>query len=91
MTLQDRGFLVSDNHMTGIPKEYSGANQIFAAYVADTHLAYNTLEDSRYSAICAGWGWGANSYVRNIRIENNSIVRPICHSPVVLRLLMPVH
>eukprot|EP01050_Picozoa_sp_SAG11_P000458 SAG11_NODE_13_length_26388_cov_67.360341_30_plen_721_part_00 len=55
-SLQDRGFLISDNLFEGIPCEYSGANPIFAAYVADSTLAHNTIRDSRYSAICAGWG-----------------------------------
>ena len=63
-SLQDRGFLVADNRMHSFPTEYSGANQIFAAYVADTHLVHNTLSDSTYSAICAGWGWGESSYMR---------------------------
>ena len=72
---QDRGFLVTDSFFSGIPNEFSSANPIFAAYVADTTLAHNTIEDSRYSGICAGWGWGLTSYARNIRIENNSISR----------------
>ena len=37
---QDRGFLVQDSLFRGIPAEYSGANPIFAAYVADTTLAH---------------------------------------------------
>ena len=49
---QDRGFLVQDCLFRGIPAEYSGANPIFAAYVADTVLAHNTIHDSRYSGVC---------------------------------------
>lgn len=75
--LQDRGFLVSDNNFKSIPCEYSGANPIFAGYVADTELVHNTIHDSRYSGICAGWGWGEPSYVRNIQILNNSIFKPM--------------
>ena len=52
---QDRGFLVSDNLLTGIPVEYSGANPIFAGYVADTLIDHNTIHDSTYSGICLGW------------------------------------
>jgi pectate lyase len=76
-SLQDRGFLVSDNTMSGFPTEYSGANQIFAGYVADTDLVHNSLSKSSYSAICAGWGWGEASYMRNVRIDNNTIDRPM--------------
>eukprot|EP00039_Didymoeca_costata_P028580 m.21525 g.21525 ORF g.21525 m.21525 type:complete len:848 (-) comp7175_c0_seq1:170-2713(-) len=76
-SLQDRGFLVSDNLFTGIPNEYSGANPIFAGYVADTNIVHNTVHNSRYSGICAGWGWGMASYTRNIVIENNSITEPM--------------
>lgn len=57
--------------------EYSGANPIFAAYVADTHIAYNTIINARYSGMCIGWGWGLDSYMRNVLVENNSISRPM--------------
>ena len=73
--LQDRGYLVSDNLFSGIPTEFSGANPIFAGYVADTTVAHNTIHDSRYSGICAGWGWGMSSYTRNIHIMNNSFTK----------------
>ena len=46
-------------------------------YVADTTLAHNTIHNSAYTAICAGWGWGMSSYVRNIKIMNNSISKPM--------------
>lgn len=75
--LQDRGFLVSDSLFTGIPIEYSGANPIFAAYVADTAIVHNTIDNSRYSGVCVGWGWGLESYCRNIVVVNNSITRPM--------------
>jgi hypothetical protein len=74
---QDRGFLVQDSLFVGIPAEYSGANPIFAAYVADTTLAHNTIHDSRYSGVCIGWGWGMSSYVRNVHVMNNSITKPM--------------
>lgn len=48
-SLQDRGFLVSDNLMMGIPCEFSGANPVFAGYVADTSISHNTIHNSRYS------------------------------------------
>ena len=73
--LQDRGFLVSDNLFSGIPTEFSGANPIFAGYVADTTIEHNTIHNTRYSGICAGWGWGMSSYTRNIHIMNNSFTK----------------
>jgi hypothetical protein len=73
VSLQDRGFLIADNLFSGIPNEYSGANSIFAAYVADTAIVHNTIHDTRYSGMCVGWGWGESSYTRSIHIENNSI------------------
>ena len=51
---QDRGFLVSDNVFTGIPVEYSGANPVFAGYVADTLVDHNSIHDSSYSGASAG-------------------------------------
>lgn len=53
--LQDRGFLVSDNTFESIPTEYSGANPVFAAYVADTQLIHNSINNTRYSGMCIGW------------------------------------
>jgi hypothetical protein len=47
---QDRGFLVQDSLFRGIPAEYSGANPIFAAYVADTTLAHVSRIHLRSSA-----------------------------------------
>lgn len=77
VALQDRGYLVSDNWIHDMPREYSGANPIFAGYVADTTLEHNTIENSPYSAICAGWGWGEPSFMRGVKIEHNAISRPM--------------
>ena len=63
-SLQDRGYLVSDNTFESIPTEYSGANPVFAAYVADARLVHNTINNTRYSGMCVGWGWGLDSYMR---------------------------
>eukprot|EP01052_Picozoa_sp_SAG31_P001462 SAG31_NODE_49_length_30599_cov_15.615016_22_plen_529_part_00 len=76
-TLQDRGYLISDNFIHDMPVEYSGANPIFLGYTADATVAYNTIHHSSYSAICAGWGWGMGSYMRGIEIVHNSIVKPM--------------
>jgi hypothetical protein len=75
--LQDRGFILSDNLFSGIPVEYSGANPIFAAYVADTSIDHNTIHKSAYSGICLGWGWGMTSYMRNVNATGNSITLPM--------------
>ena len=72
---QDRGYLIADNLMVNSTQEYSSANPIFVGYVADTYLVHNTIHDTKYSGICAGWGWGLSSYTRNIQIENNSITK----------------
>ena len=74
---QDRGFLVSDCLMEDTTIEYGSANAIFGGYVADTTLAHNTITGTSYSAICLGWGWGENSYMRNVHAMNNSIVSPM--------------
>ena len=77
VSLQDRGYLVSDNLIYDIPREYSSANPIFAGYVADTSLVHNSIRNSTYSAICAGWGWGESSYMRGVKIEYNAISHPM--------------
>ena len=45
VSLQDRGYLVSDNLIYDLPREYSSANPIFAGYVADTSLVHNTIRN----------------------------------------------
>lgn len=75
--LQDRGYLVADNLIHDVPREYSSANPIFAGYVADTTVEHNIVEHSSYSAICAGWGWGESSYMRSVKIEHNVISHPM--------------
>eukprot|EP01048_Picozoa_sp_COSAG05_P025796 COSAG05_NODE_6738_length_911_cov_0.782020_1_plen_218_part_10 len=69
--------MVSDNLIFDMPREYSSANPIFAGYVADTSLVHNTIRNSTYSAICAGWGWGESSYMRGMKIEYNKISHPM--------------
>jgi len=71
---QDAGFLVEDNWIHDIPTEYHGAIPIFAGYVADVILQYNTIERCSYSGISVGWGWGQRSYGRNNSILNNRII-----------------
>ena len=39
-------------------------------YVADTQMVHNTIHDSRYSGICAGW------YIRNPAVD--SLSDPSC-------------
>jgi hypothetical protein len=63
--------ILDPNHKNSI--EYGGANPIFAGYIADTILTHNTFTDSAYSSICAGWGWGMASYMRNVHIINNQV------------------
>jgi hypothetical protein len=65
---------VSDCLMDKSSIEYGGANPVFAGYVADTILAHNTFKDSAYSSICAGWGWGMASFMRNVHIVNNQVM-----------------
>jgi hypothetical protein len=47
-----------------------------------------TVSVYTYSGVCAGWGWGESSFVRNIRVDNNSITKPmqVCRSLLALLL-----
>ena len=50
--------LVMSNKLENIGAEYNGSIGIFVGYVRDITLAHNDINNTPYSAISAGWGWG---------------------------------
>jgi hypothetical protein len=58
ITLWDANITVSDCSTVNTGVEYTGSTVIFAAYVADTTLEHNLIQNASYSSITLGWGWG---------------------------------
>ena len=58
MSLWDTNFTVSDNTITNLPVEYTGATSLFLAYVHKSSVEHNYIANTSYSAMTIGWGWG---------------------------------
>jgi acetyl esterase/lipase len=58
MSLWDTNFTVSDNTITNMPVEYTGATSLFLAYVHKSSVEHNYIANTSYSAMTIGWGWG---------------------------------
>lgn len=49
---------VSDNKVTNVALEYCGSVGIGAYYVQNTEIVHNTIDNTSYTGISLGWGWG---------------------------------
>ena len=47
--------------------------QIFVGYVADTYLVHNTIHDTKYSGICAGWGTRSNHSIQLLTTHSDKL------------------
>jgi len=67
------GNTVSNNYITNIGVEFEDAVGIWFGYAENTTIANNAIENTPYSGISVGWGWGMNSYAQNNQILNNFV------------------
>ena len=66
--------LVSNNYITRIGKDNMGGVGIMYAYVRDTKIIHNEIENVPYSGISGGWGWDSTrTQMCNNTISNNYI------------------
>ena len=68
---------VSDNIIQKAATEYCGAAAVSCYYVSGVTVTHNNIEDTAYSGISLGWGWGTytgkqckNNEISYNRIEN---------------------
>ena len=54
----DVDYVIHNNDMRESAVEWHGAACIFAGYVAQTNISYNSIKDAGYTGISLGWGWG---------------------------------
>lgn len=75
-----RNFDVSDNLISRVGQDYTGAVGMFFGYLADSRIEHNDLADLPYSAISVGWGWtdkdngSKNNVIRANRIRRAMLV-----------------
>lgn len=55
--------------------EYGGCSGIFAGYVSELTIAFNTITNTSNGAVCVGYGWGGNNSMRANHIHHNLISR----------------
>jgi hypothetical protein len=70
---QNRGFVVSNNYLTGTGSEYANSAAIWGGYVADAQIVHNEIFGVPQKGIAIGWGWGLESYAANNRISYNHV------------------
>jgi len=74
-SMWDAHSVVEDNVVQGAALEYAGAAAFFGGYLYDFQLRHNTINDTGYSGVSVGWGWGeaVKPGVGGILIDSNRI------------------
>jgi len=67
--------MVSNNYFTRVGKDNMGAVGIMYAYVRDTKVMHNEIENVPYSGISGGWGWDST----RTQMCNNTISKNYIH------------
>jgi hypothetical protein len=70
---RDSGDQAVDCYIHDSPCEYHGGINIFAGYVSDVLISHNYIENTPYTPISVGWGWGTNSYAQNNQVSYNDL------------------
>ncbi|KAJ1450653.1 hypothetical protein M885DRAFT_589872, partial [Pelagophyceae sp. CCMP2097] len=78
----DSNLVVAECRTNSTGLEFAGAPAIFAGYVALTSLENNLIENTAYSGISLGWGWGiakcrVRSFARLNAVRGNVVRRPL--------------
>ncbi len=71
----DKAMVVEGNSISHVGQQYLGGVGVFAGYISDSSISDNTVTDTSYSGISAGWGWGTKSSFGNNHIDRNRIER----------------
>ena len=67
------GNVIQDNYIRRIGQEYEDAIPIWVGYAKNTLIAHNDIDNTPYSGICIGWGWGTASYANNNQVVGNYV------------------
>jgi hypothetical protein len=67
------GNVLKDNYISRIGVEFEDAVGIWVSYAKNTVIQYNEIDDTPYTGISVGWGWGTNSYAENNQVLNNHV------------------
>ena len=70
-----KNYIISNNRLNNIAMEYVGGIGILTFYTDTVLIMNNDINNTPYSAISSGWGWGneLNAETKNTIISNNKI------------------
>jgi hypothetical protein len=67
------GNTIQDNFIRRPGQEYEDAVGIWVGYSRNAVIAHNDIDNTPYSGISLGWGWGTSSYATNNRVLSNFV------------------
>ena len=75
----DTRYVLENNRVKSSSVEFRVGAAFFAGYVRNTNITHNTIEDTGYTGISLGWGWGTHvfgpqTFARNNRIDSNRLL-----------------
>ena len=66
---------IKDNYIRKVGVDFEDAVGIWVGYAKNLVLSHNDIDNTPYSGVSVGWGWGTNSYATNNQILNNYVGR----------------
>jgi autotransporter-associated beta strand protein len=67
------GNVIQDNFIRRPGQEYEDAIGIWIGYSKNTRIAHNDIDNTPYTGISLGWGWGTSSYSANNMVVSNYV------------------
>lgn len=80
------GISISNNWLHDNNKLFTSATNILLTYVQYSSISHNTVENSAYSGLSQGWGWGSNDVGANPSYiaRNLYAFQPLYETPTTL-------
>ena len=67
------GNIIQDNYIRRVGAEYEDAVGVWVGYSKNTLITHNDIDNTPYTGMSVGWGWGTYSYSANNRIIGNYV------------------
>jgi Right handed beta helix region len=64
---------IQDNFIRRPGQEYEDAIGIWIGYSKNTIVAHNDVDNTPYTGISLGWGWGTSTYAQNNQVLSNYV------------------
>jgi autotransporter-associated beta strand protein len=67
------GNVIQDNYIRRPGQDYEDCIGIWIGYSMNSTVAHNDVDNTPYTGISLGWGWGTSSYAANNYVESNYV------------------